>query len=300
MAPLFSHPAGMPVLKSLRLIFQKKPVYLLKQPFFVFVCGGQLGSEQKTLRQQFIKWAESQLPNFVCLLAEDALKDGFVPGRRKFINLGKFESVIADIADCVLIFPESPGSFAETGFFSNSRKIRDKTLVINPIDQQSDSFLNLGPIHTINQFSFLQPTVLVASAQADFTQLKQRLIDRVRVTHRDHLEYREFKKLSPKEKLSVVLEILRLLRLADFNTLEHAISVCFDGNPQRQQLSDHLRILQAARLVHKSPETPYFRAMAGTNLIEIENVDLDEILASVTLFYQKYSPGLLDALREAS
>ncbi len=234
------------------------------------------------------------------MLAEDALKDGFVPGRRRFIDLAKFETVIAGIADCVLIFPESPGSFAETGFFSNSPNIRDKMLVINPIREQSDSFLNLGPIHTINRFSFLQPTVFVAPAPADFTQLKQRLMDRVKVTHRDQLEYREFKHLNPKEKLSVVLEILRLLRLADFKTLSHAISVCFQGYPQPQQLSDLLRILQAARFVHKGEESPYFRVIAGPNLIEIENVDLDAILARVTLFYQQYSPRLLEVLSEVA
>jgi hypothetical protein len=188
----------MRVLESLRIIFQTKPVYLRKQPFFVFVCGGKMGNGETalrqqfiqwaehnlpnffcslfvfvcggkigngetSLRQQFIQWAEHNLPNFICLLAEDALKDGFVVGRRKFIDLARFESVIAGIADCVLIFPESPGSFAETGFFSNSKKIRDKTLVINPIDKQKDSFLNMGPIHTIDRFSFLSQQSFLAS-----------------------------------------------------------------------------------------------------------------------------------------
>ncbi|SRR6266567_2678710 len=299
MAPLFSHPAGMRVLESLRVIFQRKPVYLRKQPFFIFVCGGQLGQVQPSLRQQFIQWAEHQLPNFVCLLAEDALKDGFVAGRRKFINLARFESVIADIADCVLIFPESPGSFAETGFFSNSRNVRDKTLVINPTNKQRDSFLNLGPIHTINRFSFLQPTVFIdASHPTDFTELEHRLIDRMKGTQRDQLEYRQFRLLNFKEKLSVVLEVLRLLRLADFKTLEHAISVCFESKPPPQELSDLLRILQAAKFVHRDEEAPYFRVIGGPRLIEIKNVDIDEILAGVTLFYQQYSPRLLKALQE--
>jgi hypothetical protein len=86
--------------------------------------------------------------------------------------------------------------------------------------------------------------------------------------------------------------------LADFRTLGYAISVCFDSNPQPQELADLLRILQAAKFVWKDEEAPYFRSLGTGNLIEIENVDIDEILASVTLFYQHHSPRLLKALRE--
>jgi hypothetical protein len=291
----------MRVLESLRIIFQNKPVYLRRQPFFVFVCGGKMGNGEPSLRQQFIQWAEHQLPNFICLLAEDAIKDNFVAGSRRFIDLARFESVIASIADCVLIFPESPGSFAETGFFSGSRNIRTKTLVINPNTEQSDSFLNLGPIHTIDRFSFLRSTVHCGALEAaDFTQLGQRLRDRMTGSHRDQLEYRDFRQLSGKEKLSVVLEILRLLRLADFNTLRHAISVCFNTNPQLQELADLLRILQAAKFVQKDKEAPYFRIVGVANLIEIENVDIDKILASVTLFYQREASHLLKALQEVA
>lgn len=297
MTPLFSHPAGMSVLESLRAIFEKKPVYLRKSPFFIFVCGGRLGEAPASLRHQFIQWSEHHLPDFVCLLAEDAIKDGFVAGRRRFIDLARFESLIADIADCVLIFPESPGSFAETGFFSNSRNIRDKTLVINPIDKQGDSFLNLGPIHTIDRFSFLKPTLFVdATPPPDFTQLGSRLVDRIRVSHRDLMEYGGFATFDYRQKLSIVFEVLRLLRLADFVTLKHAISVCFQRNPQPQELSDLSRILQAAKFVHRREDSPYFRVISGPNLIEIENVDINKVLADVTLFYQKYSPNLLEAL----
>src|SRR6266404_9955438 len=166
MPPLFSTHAGKTVLEYLRVIFQKKPVYVRNIPFFVFVCGGQLGNAEPTLRDQFIQWAEHQLPNFVCLLAENAIKDNFVAERRTFIDLNRFESVIAGIADCVLIFPESPGSFAATGFFSGSQKIRNKTLVINPDAEQYPSFLNRGPIHKIDGSSLFRPTVHCGAAEA--------------------------------------------------------------------------------------------------------------------------------------
>lgn len=291
----------MSVLESLRITFQKKPVYVLKRPFLIFVCGGEMGKPEPTLRDQFIQWAEHQLPNFICLLAEDAIKDNFVAGSRRFIDLARFESVIASIADCVLIFPESPGSFAETGFFSGSSKIRDITLVINPNAEQSDSFLNLGPIHKIDRSSFLRPTVHCGALQsADFTQLGQRLRDRMKGTQRDQLEYREFREFNGKEKLSVVLGILRFLRLADFTTLRHAISVCFESKLKLLELTDLLRILQAAKFVRKDDETPYYSVVGKANLIAIDNFDIDKMLASVTLFYQREAPHLLKALREVA
>lgn len=57
---------------------------------------------------------------------------------------------MASTADCVLIFVESPGSFAETGLFAALKKIRKKTFVVNTRKQsQKDSFLNQGPIRLI-------------------------------------------------------------------------------------------------------------------------------------------------------
>src|SRR5437867_2128987 len=113
MAHLFSNAAGQQLLATLRNVFQEKRVYHRQHRFIVFVCGGRL--EENSLRKQFIDWAEGNLPEFVCLLAEEALKDNFAGEGRTFVNLAKFELVVADVADCVLIFPESAGSYAETG-----------------------------------------------------------------------------------------------------------------------------------------------------------------------------------------
>lgn len=146
----------------------------------------------------------------------------------------------------------------------------------------------------------MRPTVHCGELQsADFTPLGERLRDCLTGTHRHQLEYQEFSQFNGKQKLAVVLEILRLLRLADSTTLKHAISVCFGSNPQPQELADLLRILQAGKFVQKDEETSYYR-IVGTSLIEIENVDIDEILAAVTLFYQLHSPRLLRALQEVA
>lgn len=298
MAQLFSNQAGLQLLASLREIFKEKKVYHRKHRFIVFVCGGRLEVGANSLRKQFIEWAEDNLPEFICLLAEDALKDNFAGEGRTFVNLAKFELVIADVADCVLIFPESAGSFAETGFFANS-KISEKTLVVNPLELQAvDSFLNLGPIDTISGVSILKPTVLIdVQEAADFTPIGQRLTERVRwPDHRERLPYQKFGQFNFKQKLLVVFEMLRLLRLADLKTLRHALVVCFGGNPRYQELKHLLRILLAAKFIQRDAE--YFKVVGGLKLIEIEHLEIERVFAQVNFFYQKYSKDLYDALPE--
>lgn len=297
MAQLFSNEAGKRLLLSLRRVFEEKRIYHRKNRFIVFVCGGKLGEGQNSLRKQFVQWAEHNLPDFICLIAEEALKDSFAGEGLTFVNLGTFESVIADVADCVLIFPESPGSFAEVGFFANS-DIRKKTLVVNPLGFQADeSFLNLGPIDTISSVSWLKPTILINAA--DFTPIGQRLRDRVKwPVHPERLPYQKFGQFNFKQKLLVVFEILKLLRLADLKTLRHVLKVCFDGNPQYQELKHLLRILLAAKFIRR--ESEYFKVVAGLNLIEIEHLEIEQLLARVQFFYQKHSKELYNALPEVA
>jgi hypothetical protein len=296
MTTLFSNHAGEQLLASLREVFKEKRVYHRKHRFIVFVCGGKLAAGETSLRKQFIQWAETNLPEFICLLAEEALKDSFSGEGRTFVNLAKFETVIADVADCVVIFPESAGSWAETGFFANS-KVRNKTLVANPLLLQTvESFLNLGPIDTIARTSFLKPTVLINVQETiDFAPIGERLKERIKwPEHRERLPYQQFRNFNFKQKLLVVFETLRLLRMADMKTLRYALNACFDGKPQNQELTQLLRILLAAKFIQRDAE--YFRTAAGLNLIEIEHLEVEKVFARVQFFYQKYSRDLYDAL----
>lgn len=301
MAQLFSNPAGQKLLASLRGVFKEKRVYHRKHRFILFVCGGRLGEGETSLRKEFIEWAEHNLPRFICLLAEDALKDSFAGEGRTFVNLAKFESIIAEVADCVLIFPESEGSFAEVGFFANS-VIREKTLIVNPLRfQAEDSFLNLGPIETINQDTFLKIIHINEQESADFTPIRKRLERLKWPEHRQRLRYKTFGRFNFREKLLVVFEMLRVLRMADVKTLRHALVECFGGNPRNQELKHLLRILLAAKFIKRDKkEAEYFKVVAGLNLIEFDHYEIEKVFAQVTLFYYKYSPELYESLSEGA
>jgi hypothetical protein len=258
-----------------------------------------MAGDPQSLRKQFISWAQFHLPEFICLLAEAALRDNLAGEGRGFVNLSRFESIIADVADCVLIFPESAGSFAETGFFSGT-KIKEKTLVVNPLLLQTeDSFLNLGPINTINGISFLQPTVFINTGETlDFAPIKKRLLDRVKwPEQRERLHFRKFSEFSFREKLIIVFELLRLLRLADLKTLRYAVKACFDGNPTHHEFKHLIRILLAAQYVEREGE--YFKTVGDIALAEFDHFDGAALSAQVMFFYQRHSQDLYRALLRA-
>jgi len=236
--PLSSEP-GRRHLEEICKIFKEKQIVEKKGKFILFVCGGRVDDGESSLRKEFLEWAQTGLNEFICILAEDALRDSFANEGREFVNLARFESLIADISDGVLIFPETAGSFAEVGFFSRS-DVKKKTFVANLHKYQTaESFLNLGPIDTIGSSTFLKPVYLnQTDGKTDFGPVKERLQNRI-TSAGYHLTvpYKKFSAFNFKEKLLVTFELLRILRLATLEMLRYAIDKCFGSNPSRKDVS---------------------------------------------------------------
>ncbi len=115
----------------------------------VFVCGGTNSDGKTALRNQFLNAINEQPRRIVTILAENSFPHQLVER-----NLQKFEEFLASAANCVLIFVESAGSFAETGLFAALPLIVKKTLVINTREKAgARSFLNLGPIKLIRRLT---------------------------------------------------------------------------------------------------------------------------------------------------
>ena len=115
----------------------------------IFICGGNNRGHRLALRHQFLGHIVVPSLRILPVLAESAFPHQLIEG-----NLLNFEAFLADTADCVLIFVESPGSIAETGLFAGRSRIAKKTLVVNMRSKSTnDSFLNLGPIKLIRRQS---------------------------------------------------------------------------------------------------------------------------------------------------
>jgi hypothetical protein len=108
----------------------------------IFLCGGEISN----LNNGRAKMAAilSKYPRYELLYPED-LFDDLLAGQGQH-SLLKLENILADSVDAIVLFPESPGSFAELGAFSNNEELAKKMVVVANKKFKSDkSFINYGP-----------------------------------------------------------------------------------------------------------------------------------------------------------
>jgi len=288
----FANASGTRLLTEVGSIFKSKPIFQNKSRHVIFVCGGQLNGPMPTMRSSFLNWAPGALPDCLFILAETAFKEALFHDPPVFINLSKFEQLVAQISDCVLIFPESAGSFAEIGYFSNVNTVRQKVLVANDLSHQAaESFTNLGPIDTLNRKSFLQPAIYISTTgpAIDFYPVKERLArlrDRAR---RKRLDYKSYADFDYGEKFSLLLQVLIIFRALTLDGLRRSLIEAF-GRIRSTDLHD-LKILLSTLVAsgYAIRRDEYFLAAAGaTPLLEIEDVNLGDLLARSTYYHKRY------------
>ena len=180
------------------------------------------------MRSRFLKFAERELSNCHIFLAEYALEalvseDG--AGRH---DLTAIEEFIGEIADAIVLFPESPGSFAELGYFSKTLELARKSLVISDYNLQGqDGFIALGPIHLIDKASIYKPSIqLIYGEQADFKHISQRLAKRIKRTRKSFLK--EAGSLTDREYFFAVFELIRIFRAITVDGIEYVVKSIFE------------------------------------------------------------------------
>jgi hypothetical protein len=108
----------------------------------VFLCGGEVSNSQNARSKMADVF--SKYPRYELLYPED-LFDDLLAGQGQH-SLLKLENILAESVDAIVLFPESPGSFAELGAFSNNEHLARKMVVVGNNKFKSDkSFINYGP-----------------------------------------------------------------------------------------------------------------------------------------------------------
>ena len=128
---------------------------LERRPLFVFSCGGaEDASPPHPARgnlEAFIARSKSPaLDNVFCLKAEA------IAANRVFdkMDLLTQEAIIADVADWLIIFAESVGSFCELGAFASLPHVQSITSVaVDSRHKGAKSFLIDGPVEVIKRAS---------------------------------------------------------------------------------------------------------------------------------------------------
>jgi hypothetical protein len=299
MAGYFSHPTAKALLTEVSAIFTQRRIYRTKKRHIVFVCGGPVGENANSLRKKFLSWARTNLPlGVTLLLAEEAFERTNLYDPPVAVNLSKFEKTIGDISDCIIMFPESPGSFAEIGVFSQIPNIRRKTLVVNGLEFQTErSFTNLGPIKVIGSESAHGPVYLVTDQlEIDFSPVGERLQQMFARAQRRRFYYRRFSDLDYGNKLIVILELVNIFRLITLRGIVEATRNIFQTASEKET-SDFLSILLAAGyVIHR--DDFFAPKKEEVSFFEYDGFEIDRQKASIIQYYQRYEKETFRLLAE--
>jgi hypothetical protein len=285
----FAHPSSVKLLGRVSEVFQSKKVFQRKDRHIVFVCGGSVQLRSRSKRASFLRYSQSSLNNFRIFLAETATKD-LSQHEESFINIADFETLIAEVSDCIIIFPESAGSIAEIGFFTNSIKAVKKLLVINDFKKQSDSFINIGLIDKINKKSIFRSTIPIDFSHPEFSAIKDRLISRCPARTAKRLHFRNFSQFDTQQKLYIIFQIVFIFKAMKLEYIIECLSKVFGKVKNRKQIKYLISILIAANyLERKGDDLEYFiPTKTAEPFLEFRNYDINDLQADAVSFFEKY------------
>jgi len=253
----FDHHSGRQLFVRLKELFNSGGAFQVTNLQFVFVCGGKLELSSGSMRSAFLSWVETEFPTLIPIRAESAFQKTQLLDPAEFPNLARFEKLIAEVADCVIIFPESEGSYAELGLFSGFREIRNKTLVVNKlIYQASNSFLQLGPIDEINSKSRFRPALHFNpdASPIDFEPVRVTLLERLKFRERRRrLAPLKYEELGLQQKLVLSHEFIRLFKTISLEALLDCFREVF-GNVFPSQIRKVVSLLLAMESVEYKEE----------------------------------------------
>jgi hypothetical protein len=197
-------------------------------------------------------------PPILSVLAEDAYPDQLIER-----NLRNFEAFLVDAADCVVIFVESVGSYAETGLFSAlSRTVLDKTLIVNTHERSTKpSFLNLGPIPLICRRSMFQEAILLrrcAVSAADARRIAKKII-RV-IPKSDPIPFQFRKNFTALELRHQLASVYLVISLMGAGTLKQVLIVLreYFGEVREKRIASYLAMLVGLNLLRRHHQIFYY------------------------------------------
>jgi hypothetical protein len=298
----FLHPSAGMLIERVARLFENNDAYLVPDRSLLFVCGGPVAPDAHSVRKQFLQYAIGGLPNFRVFLAEAAAKDVIEYDESRFLNIAQFEQFISTFADCIILFAESAGSLAEIGYFSAYSAIRRKLLVVNRIDAQAnDSFINNGPLALINEASAFRPVIHIDFDQQepDFSPIRQRLL-RFPAKKRQRFVFNKYSDLQPRERLGIVLEMIKIFEPISFTGLQFTIKAVF-VDPDYDEIRHIASLALAVGYIRRVGqfEDAFAVEMKKGTLFSLEEQEAERVRWSVLDFYKRHYPYYY-SLEEAS
>lgn len=294
--------------EKLKDYFSRGELFFSRDTHLCFACGSAQDKNSETgkpsLRALFIEHVFRRNDDkMVCVRAEAAATELLRQIDERGQNISEFERVIAETVNSVLIFPESPGSFAELGYFSAHDQIARKTLVAVLHEHQSNSFINLGPIHAISKSSIFSPIpyVLVTPLEAQMPQIVEKLLgeSQKKRAYRDRFYLKTWKAYDSRHQLAILDEIIDLAGAITEVDLRQAMMDSFgayDISKTRLQLA----ILVASGRIVRNDNGDIFSCVRHSQFIESNVLDRLDLKATWRRAYETHDPSVLIDLGEVN
>lgn len=285
--------------------FARGDLYFSRDLHLSFVCGaadprdGQLPK----FRRRFLDWAQVNESKLVCVRAENAVTDLLrqVDERHASNNLAVIENVIAKTVDSLLIFPESPGSFAELGLFAANESICAKMLIALLAEHQGDSFITLGPVKHVSMKSAYAPLPIVLTVPYEdvFRKIADRLLGELKSKrgYRRRYSVRQWKEYEFREQLAILDCIFDLLGICTEDDLFDLIFRRF-GTYERTEVRLLTGLLAALGRVRRTNDADVVRlAVASPNsFVEGGEDEATDIRAKWNDSYRSHLPEAVDEI----
>ncbi len=200
-----------------------------RQSNIVFVCGG---SDPADMRRRFQNEFDALLPGYEFFEPEFAIRKYRTLGDDEPFDIATFEELIGELSHSIVIFPEAPGSFAETGYFSAIPNIAKKIVIVIDVNHlKKDSFISIGPAKKIADVSVFQPNIQFDYKNPDFNLVSQRLLDR-RPLHatRRALEIKAFAEMDSFDLFAITQMLVSMLGIATVEDIEFMLRGMFSSH----------------------------------------------------------------------
>jgi len=285
----FAHPSSKRLLGLVSDIFRTKVVFQRKDRYIVFVCGGPVRAKSRSMRYRFLKYSQSTLRQYRFFLVEAATRDLTQHNDPEFINLAAFETLVAEIADCIILFIESPGSIGELGFFANSKTAVKKLLVVNDVKRQNDSFINIGLVDKVNTKSDFKAVIWLDRSKPDFLPIEKRLISRLPAKSGKKFEFKKFAELTPKQQLYVLFQIIYIFKALRFESIVHCLKDIFE-NVRKKRIRYLLSVLISIQYIErKGDDLEYFvPTKRAEPFLDFRNYDVRDLQATAVKFFKEH------------
>jgi len=287
--------------------FSRGDLFFARDTHLCFVCGAAgdtlPGTGEPSLRALFVDHVAGRAAsNITCVRAETAATELLRQIDERGQNISAFERTIAETVDSVLIFPESPGSFAELGYFSAHDQIARTCLVAVRTKHQANSFITLGPVHAISRLSMFSPIpiALADPPEAQMGQIVERLLgdSTTKRTYRQRFQRQTWKEYDSRQQLALIDEIVDLIGAVTEVDLQHTIQRIFDQYDV-SKLRLQLSILVATGRVVRNDDGDIFSKPRVAPFVQQKSQENLAIKAAWRRAFELHDPEALYELDEA-